>query len=92
MKLKYKLSIDKWYFLFNIHSVGNFISITIKNYYNGKIVLNSEGLPTTNKENKNYHGYGIKSIQAIVQKYNGNLSISTEEQIFKLNLLLPIQN
>lgn len=76
----------------NIHSVGNFISITIKNYYNGKIVLNSEGLPITNKENKNYHGYGIKSIQAIVQKYNGNLSISTEEQIFKLNLLLPIQN
>lgn len=75
----------------NIHSVGKFISVTIKNYYNGEIKFSSEGLPLTNKEDKTYHGYGLKSIQTIVQKYNGTLSISTEEQIFKLNLLFPIE-
>jgi len=76
----------------NIHTVGKFISVSVKNYYNGTINLNDDGLPLTNKENKNNHGYGLKSIQAIVHKYNGTLSISTDENIFTLNLLFPIKN
>ena len=75
----------------NIHSVGKFITVTVKNYYNGTLKFSNEGLPLTNKEDKTYHGYGLKSIQAIVQKYGGTLSISTEEQIFKLNMLFPVE-
>lgn len=75
----------------NIHTVGKFITVTVKNYYNGTLKFFNEGLPLTNKEDKTYHGYGLKSIQAIVQKYGETLSIFTEEQIFKLNMLFPVE-
>lgn len=82
---------EKRCIVLNIHSVGKFITVTVKNYYNGTLKFFNEGLPLTNKEDKTYHGYGLKSIQAIVQKYGGTLSIFTEEQIFKLNMLFPVE-
>ena len=74
----------------NIHTIGNFISIKVDNYYMGDIQFSKEGKPITSKENKDYHGYGISSIQAIVEKYNGSMSIKTEGNIFILNILFPI--
>ena len=33
--------------------------------------------------------YGILSIEKIVHKYGGRYSISTEDQIFTMNIVLP---
>ncbi len=70
-----------------VYSVGDLITVNIKNFYQGKISLNAEGLPDTTKSDKGYHGYGMKSIHMIVEKYDGNLSIQTKDEVFNLNIL-----
>lgn len=71
-----------------IHQMANFITINISNTYIGTIELNEEGLPMTTKDNANYHGFGMKSISYIVDKYEGDLSFVVNEGIFNLNMLL----
>lgn len=69
---------------------NNFILIHLENYTKRNIDL-SEGLPKTTKSNKDYHGFGIKSIQYITDKYNGNMSIQHKNNWFSLKILLPIE-
>ncbi len=69
----------------------NLISISVQNYYEGSISLDENGLPITTKEEKDYHGFGMKSIQFIAEKYQGDVSIVLKDSIFHLNIILPIQ-
>lgn len=74
----------------NINTQGELLTININNYYQGEIKLDDEGFPLTSKENNGYHGFGIRSIKSIVEKYNGSISIVTNNNIFRLNVLFPI--
>lgn len=47
-----------------------------------------EGLPKTEKDTQ-YHGFGLRSIRYIIEKYDGHMSIDTKDQMFTLSLLLP---
>lgn len=58
------------------------------NYYKGKIELNNDGSIKTTKGNPKYHGYGSKSINYIVKKYDGKMSIETIDNIFKLKIVI----
>ena len=80
---------DKRVIGLKVHSVGELITINIKNFYQGEILLNKEGLPDTTKADKDNHGYGMKSIRMIVEKYEGDVSILTKEDVFHLNILIP---
>ncbi len=40
----------------------------------------------TSKEDKNLHGYGLKSVQRIVEKYDGIITYETENKIFTTSL------
>lgn len=77
---------------FKIYSVGDLISINIKNSFNEKPIFDSDGLPITIKKDSAYHGYGVKSIQYIVDKYDGDLTMTTKDDFFILNILLSKQN
>ena len=66
-------------------------SINVKNFYDGKIEFNKEGIPDSTKLDKDFHGFGLKSIAMIVEKYGGSLSIVAHDEIFNLNILLPGQ-
>lgn len=50
--------------------------------------LGAEGkpgaFPPTTKKEKNLHGYGLRSMERIAEKYGGRLEIRTEEKVFKL--------
>lgn len=65
---------------------GNILSIKIQNFYANKISFR-DGLPQTTKGNDGYHGFGIKSIKMLMEKYDGTVSISAENGIFTLVLL-----
>lgn len=67
---------------------GNFIMISFENYTTDELEFD-EGLPVTTKADKNYHGYGIKSISYIVDKYKGNMTINLADNWFSLKILLP---
>ncbi len=72
-----------------VYSQNNFIMIRVENYFEDNIIF-EDGLPTTTKKDKDYHGYGIKSIQKAAQKYGGNITINTDNNWFILRVLIPI--
>jgi hypothetical protein len=60
-----------------------------ENYYSGELSFENE-LPLTTKGDKQYHGFGMRSIQLIVDKYKGNMAVSSDKGIFNLNILFPL--
>ncbi|MCQ2798163.1 MAG: GHKL domain-containing protein [Bacilli bacterium] len=49
-----------------------------------------KGIPTSKKKDKDYHGYGLKSIKRIAEKYGGDVNISCEHHTFNITVyLLP---
>ena len=68
----------------------NFLMIRVENYYESGIRLEEGSLATTKKD-KQLHGYGIKSIQYIVNKYDGAMYIDTDNQWFDLKILIPLR-
>ncbi len=69
-----------------IKSVGNIISISSKNFYDQELTIEN-GLPKSNKGDSNYHGFGLKSVRSIAEKYNGSMNISTENNVFEITLM-----
>ena len=70
---------------------GELISIHVSNFFNGELRI-SDGLPVTSKkEEEGFHGYGMKSMKLIAEKYGGSLSTSVEGELFHLNVYLMEQ-
>lgn len=67
---------------------GQSTMVVMENYCSDRLVF-KDGLPQTIKEDKNYHGFGMKSIRSIVEKYRGNMVVSQEGNMFVLNILFP---
>ncbi len=63
--------------------------IQIENYYAQPVRL-QDGLPLTTKPDAENHGYGLKSIRSITERYGGVMDIAAEDNIFRLNILIPI--
>lgn len=74
----------------NAHKTGGFVSVCIKNSYEGTVLFDGNGLPKTTKENAVYHGYGIKSIDYITHKHGGSLDLSAENNVFTISILFPL--
>lgn len=68
----------------------NFLMIRFENYFEGKLQMKEGKLLTTKKE-KQFHGYGIKSITYTANKYEGAVSIDTKDNWFDLKILIPMQ-
>ena len=72
-----------------VSSRKSFLFIHAENYYSGSLTF-ADGLPQTTKENKDYHGFGMRSIRALVEKYGGDLQLSAQDQIYILDIMLPV--
>lgn len=75
-----------------VKNVNSFVSIEVRNYFSGKLHLDEDGIPITTKADKNFHGYGFKSIAMIVEKYGGDLKITGKDDIFALSVLFPVNS
>ena len=81
--------IDKRIIKLAVFAQNQFIFIKIDNFYINQLnIVNAVFLTT--KENKQNHGYGIRSIKGIAEKYGGSITISTENHWFSVMILLPI--
>ena len=49
-----------------------------------------DGIPQTTKPDVLNHGFGIRSMQMVSEKYNGHLMISIENGVFMLDIMLPL--
>lgn len=75
----------------SVSVTGSLISISIKNYYEGKDPEFVSGLPKTTKKNKTVHGYGVKSIKNIAESYGGSFSAIVEKNQFIISILIPAE-
>lgn len=78
---------DKKYLNVTVKYNRNILYISIHNTYQGKLRRQNNNFLTTKKEQK-LHGYGFKNIHAIIEKYHGNSSFRTENNIFKADIIL----
>ena len=74
----------------SIRKSRELLVINIENPYEGELRF-KDGLPQTTKVDKNFHGFGMKSIRMVVEKYNGFLSIAAEDGLFTLNIVFTPQ-
>ncbi|MDH8677018.1 GHKL domain-containing protein [Fusibacter bizertensis] len=72
-----------------VFSKNGFLMMRFENYFEEDIIFR-DGLPVTTKSDMHYHGYGIKSIKKTIEGYNGNLSISTDNNWFVMKILIPL--
>ena len=68
---------------------GNLYSIHMENPC-GKQPLFMDGIPVTSKADTDYHGYGMRSMRYLCEKYGGALTAGWENGIFILDMLLPL--
>lgn len=69
---------------------GELLSINSYNCYVGEMVM-QDGLPVTSGDPK-YHGFGTKSMVAIVNKYGGTVSFQARDGVFNLNMLFSLSD
>jgi sensor histidine kinase regulating citrate/malate metabolism len=87
--LKHVEEVEKRIISINLENKGDITNLTIRNYFDGELQLDEDGLPFTSKQfEKGYHGYGMKSMRLIARKYSGNLSIRISGNIFVVNIYL----
>lgn len=67
---------------------GDIININITNYFSGELRF-EDGLPLTHKqEDAGYHGFGMKSMRLIAEKYGGKITARADGEVFCLSIYL----
>lgn len=69
--------------------IQGLVSIHEENYYSGELTFQGN-LPVTSSNDPLNHGFGMKSIQQIVGEYEGNLQIHIRDDVFSLDILIPL--
>lgn len=72
-----------------VQEKAGLVFLQIENPYAGALELRN-GLPLTHKEDKQNHGFGLKSIRDVGEKYQGILNLKTESGLFVLRLSFPL--
>ena len=70
-------------------SQKDFLIVRFENYYEGTLQF-EKSFPVTTKRKREFHGYGLKSLQYTVHKYKGEVDITAEDNWFCLNILIPL--
>ncbi len=78
---------DKRVCLIEVNAAKGMIHIHQENYFAGTLKRQNGEIQTT-KEDAANHGYGLKSIRAIAEKYGGEMSVRTGGGLFQLNIMM----
>lgn len=80
---------DKRCIFLDVHKKGNLLTIRVENYcpFQKDFV---DGFPVTSKSDASNHGFGIRSIRYIAEKYDGTVQAGIRGSLFILSVMLPI--
>ena len=84
---KYK-EVEKKIISVHISPIGDMNCIMIENYFDGTLNFQN-GQLMTSKADRDYHGFGVRSIEMLIKKYKGNMRISHVNHTFSLQMMLP---
>lgn len=83
-------SCDNKYLNVTVKYDRSILYISVHNTYQGELRRQNNSFLTTKKEQQ-LHGYGFKNMNAIIEKYHGNSSFRTENNIFKADIILYME-
>lgn len=67
---------------------ADLVGIHVSNYYEGAR-SDEDGMPTAVADDAPAHGYGIASMRMTVERLGGDMSVSADDGVFELDILLP---
>lgn len=73
---------------FQVRESRGMLVVTVENYYTGKLTV-EDGLPRSGKGDDLNHGFGMKSIRNVAEKYGGEMTVLVDE-MFHLTVLVPL--
>lgn len=79
---------DKRVISLSIRESGEMLHLFVDNYYEGELEIRN-GFPVTSKEDAEYHGFGVKSINMLACKYGGDSMVSVQNKTFSLHVMIP---
>ncbi len=69
----------------------NVYIIEVENSFDHPIVRNRESdLPVSTKEDKVFHGFGLRNIRQVAQKYHGDMEVQVQGQVFRLSVMMQV--
>ncbi len=75
----------------NVNEMGDMLFIRIENGYAGEPTEDVASLSTT-KEDKHYHGFGLKSMAKIAEKYGGTMDLKARDGVFALTFVFTVRD
>ena len=73
----------------DIHTAGGYVCVEITNYCTQRIEF-ANGFPVTSKDDAKFHGFGVKSMEYVVEKYGGNMVIHYQQDTFLVKIIFPL--
>jgi Signal transduction histidine kinase regulating citrate/malate metabolism len=83
---------EKGYLKVQIQSTQQNFKIVISNSLDTANVVIRNGLPITNKKDKENHGIGLKNVKKLVEKNQGLFNVEILDAEFRVTLILPVKN
>ena len=71
-----------------INRVGGYTIISVSNYTNKPVEVHGLLAKTTKKDAK-MHGYGMRSIKQVVERYDGEMSLENKDGTFITKIMIP---
>lgn len=73
-----------------VYKNNGLVIIRCENTFDGELKIRDGELQTTKKERQN-HGYGVKSIKTVAEKYGGTVNFAVNDGIFALGVVIPLK-
>ena len=64
------------------------VGVSVENYCPESPRFSTDGLPLTTKADGMNHGFGVRSMRQIAERYGGALHAGIQDGVFYLNVLL----
>ena len=81
--------IDKKVIKMKFVKEGNKVIISVRNTYNGEIMIQDGELQTSKRQEENEHGIGIGNIMDVITKYGGSHVIQNDKNEFYFSIIIP---
>lgn len=72
-----------------VHLYAGLVTVHEENYFAGRIDL-VDGMPQSTKHDPLNHGYGFRSMRAIVEKHDGAIECTANDNAFCLDIAIPL--
>lgn len=81
--------VEKRIISLNVNKHGDMLHVHLENYCADEVVVTDNEVKTS-KNDKENHGFGIKSMKYIVEKYGGIINLSFDRNIFSLDIVFAL--